>query len=243
MHKECAYYAAQACPFLSNPNAVYKGNATSTNQVYQAMMQEANKTLGTQRQRPARMCIAATTKYTYDIRGQYPVFFAGKWIKKDWTAITPRNETLMKKKMKAVRKDVGKPAEVVNEVLDYAYWQKVVGVEGGSMVQLQQIGGTEKAAIYVVMNEEGGEELLNLPHNAASYVGNILIIKRDDVKDKALSMDDEDIRKAMAFLEKFKDIKRPKGNNWQVVTDKGVAFVLAMHEEQNAANFKTWASL
>lgn len=90
MHKECAEYAAKACPFLANPLAKYKANppVSHQNEVFKAFAKDAKGEM-----RPAKMCVAATMKYEGFVKGrQYPEFVAGEWVEMDWNIIPQREE-------------------------------------------------------------------------------------------------------------------------------------------------------
>jgi hypothetical protein len=90
MHKECAEYAAKACPFLSNPHARYSIQPVAkehTNFEY-----VINHAIDAGTIRPAEMAVAWTDSYRANLTGQYPDFHAGTWIGIDWEIIPPRKD-------------------------------------------------------------------------------------------------------------------------------------------------------
>ncbi len=73
--------------------------------------------------------------------------------------------------MKAIRKNVGVAAEVIDVNVNYDFMSKTVG----GYIQMVPIGPN----VEIVCNEEGmfaGPGGTPLPFNAAGYLGNILII-------------------------------------------------------------------
>lgn len=131
--------------------------------------------------------------------------------------------------MKAILKNVGKPAEVIDVNVNYDFMSATVG----GFIQMVPIGPN----VEVVCNEEGmfaGPGGTPLPFNAAGYLGNILIVSLDDDGDERGLTDDE-IRKGLAYLERYADLKHDLSGDVSIIEGKASvdAFLLgkAVHTE------------
>jgi len=116
--------------------------------------------------------------------------------------------------MKAIRKNVGMSAEVIDVDLTYDFEAATVG----GYIQMVPIG----PSIDIVCNEEGmyaGPNGGPLPFNAAGYLGNILIVATDNEGDHR-DMTDEELRKSLAYLERYKDLKHDLSGEVQIITGK-----------------------
>lgn len=116
--------------------------------------------------------------------------------------------------MKAIRKNVDELAWVIDVDLSYEFMVATVG----GFIQMVPIGPN----VDIVCNEEGmfaGPDGGPLPFNAAGYLGNILIVASgDDGEHRDLT--DEEQRKGLAYLERYKDLKHDLSGEVQIIVGK-----------------------
>jgi hypothetical protein len=132
--------------------------------------------------------------------------------------------------MKAIRKEVGKPAEVIDLDMTYEFQRATVG----GYIQMVPIG----PGVEVVCNEEGmfaGPGGTPLPQNAAGYLGNILIVAVDPDEGECIDMTPEQLRKGLAYLERYAELKHDLSGGVGIIVGKANvdAFLLgkATHEQ------------
>jgi Domain of unknown function (DUF3846) len=101
--------------------------------------------------------------------------------------------------MRAIVKDVAAPAVVVDRDLSYDFMRDTVG----GFIEYVPIG----PEIDVVCNDQGAIE--GLLQNAAGFVGKILIVATDERTGATRDMSDEEIRKGLAYLQRFQDVQHP----------------------------------
>ena len=101
--------------------------------------------------------------------------------------------------MKAILKKVKEDAQVIDTRITYKFMRQIVG----GFIQMVPIG----PCVDVVCNENGmfaGPNQTPLPQNVAGYLGDILLVASDD-ECECRGMTEEEIRKGLAYLERFKD--------------------------------------
>ena len=106
--------------------------------------------------------------------------------------------------MKAIIKKVGEPAQLFDGTLSYEFVSEAVG----GYIQAVPLG----PEIDVYCHEEGmyaGPDGGPLPHNAAGYIGDIMVVATDTRSGEWRSMTDEELRKGFRYLELFKDARHP----------------------------------
>jgi hypothetical protein len=101
--------------------------------------------------------------------------------------------------MRAIVKHVAAPAVVVDRDLSYEFMRETVG----GLIEYVPIG----PEIDVVCNDQGAIE--GLPQNVAGFVGGILIVATDERTGVTRDMSDEEIRKGLAYLQRFQDVQHP----------------------------------
>lgn len=105
---------------------------------------------------------------------------------------------------KAILKKPGEEAVLFVGDPSYEFVSEFVG----GYIQAVPIG----PEIDVYCHEEGvhaGEDGGPLPHNAAGFIGPILILATNSRTGEWRSMTDEEIRKGLAYLATFKDCRHP----------------------------------
>ena len=116
---------------------------------------------------------------------------------------------------RAIRKNVGEPAEVIEVDQSLEFWQSVVG----GYVQSVPLG----PEVSVLCNEEGmfsGPDGGPLPQNAAGYLGNILIVAVDSEEGDPRSLTETEVRKGLRYLEVFDKVRHPMHSGesaWNIV--------------------------
>jgi hypothetical protein len=101
--------------------------------------------------------------------------------------------------MRAIVKHVDAPAVVVDRDLSYEFLRETVG----GFIEFVPIG----PEIDVVCNDQGAIE--ELPQNAAGFVGSILIVATNERTGETRDLTDEEIRKGLAYLQRFQDVQHP----------------------------------
>jgi hypothetical protein len=99
--------------------------------------------------------------------------------------------------MLAILKRVDEAAVVVDCDLSYEFERDIVDGD----VEFVPIG----PEIDAVCNANSAID--GLPHNAAGILGNFLIVATDTESGTTRDMTDEEIRKGLAYLERFKDVR------------------------------------
>ena len=97
MHRECAVYAGQTCPFLSNPYArrtfIKPEGLSSVEMMDHNLLVEMmdHNLLGAGALREARIAVCSTNNYSVaDMTERYPMFIVGNLIEVDWSIIPER---------------------------------------------------------------------------------------------------------------------------------------------------------
>ena len=101
--------------------------------------------------------------------------------------------------MRAIVKNVDAPATFIDRDLSYDFLRETVG----GFIEYVPIG----PEIDVVCNDQGAID--ELPLNAAGFVGSILIVATNERTGATRDMTDEEIRKGLAYLERFQDVQHP----------------------------------
>jgi hypothetical protein len=101
--------------------------------------------------------------------------------------------------MRAIVKYVDAPAVVVDRHLSYDFLRETVG----GFIEYVPIG----PEIDVVCNDQGAID--ELPLNAAGFVGSILIVATDERMGITRDMTDEEMRRGLAYLQRFQDLQHP----------------------------------
>lgn len=88
MHRECAQYAARACPYLANADYVGKKLINTANP-FAVKTGQAGKPFG---QRPAKFALVGVLEYRTDTTLQYPMNYLGEYAVVDWDVCPQRPE-------------------------------------------------------------------------------------------------------------------------------------------------------
>jgi len=115
--------------------------------------------------------------------------------------------------MKVIKKKVGEDPVVLDVEVTYEFMNESVG----GFIEVVPIGPN---GVDVVCNEEGmfsGPGGGPLPQNAAGFLGDILIVGHDNESGDPRSLTDEEVRKGLAYLERFKDVKHPGDEGTSII--------------------------